>query len=364
MGKKTRQNRGLARTGKEMFERIFSKGSRAKRGSILVVVLWALFFLAALAVSIYALLAPQIGLAGRLKDRTRLYYLAQAGARKAMAVLADDETEGTDGFRDVWANSEEEFKDMRLGEDGYVSVSYKFFDDDGAEETRYGLVDEERKININKATEDVLKEFFELTAQTTSQTASDIADSILDWVDEDSDPHASGAEDGYYEGLAQAYACKDAKFQILEELLLVKGMTQEIFDKVSAYLTVYGEGKVNLNTAGKYVLGAVGMSDTLADKVIRYRRGNDSEEATSDDNIFESVETVVASLSNGVGLSAEETGQLNAVIASGLVGVRSDYFSGESHAGLRYDGEEEARLMTNIFFVMDREKNIRYWREQ
>ena len=338
-------------------------GSHAERGSILVVVLWALFFLAALAASIYALLAPQIGLAGRLKDRTRLYYLAQAGAQKAMAVLAGDETEDTDGFKDTWASSEGEFKDMHLGEDGYVSVSYKLLDDAGVEETRYGLVDEEGKININKATADVLQQLFELTALTTSQTASDIADSILDWVDEDSEPHTNGAEDGYYEGLAQAYACKDAKFQVLEELLLVKGMTQDIFDKASAYLTVYGKGMVNLNTADKYVLQALGMSNTLAEKVIQYRRGNDSQEATSDDNIFESAETVVASLSNGVGLSAEETEQLNTVIASGLAGVRSDHFSGESHAELR-DDDEKARLTTSIFFIMDREKNIRHWREQ
>ena len=356
--------RRLTGTGKEMFKRLSVSGSRAQRGSILVVVLWALFFLGTLAVSIYALLAPQIGLAGRLRDRARLYYLGQAGAQKAMAVLAGDETEDTDGFKDVWANSEDEFKDMPLGQEGYVSVSYKLLDGDGAEETRYGLVDEERKININKATKDVLEQLFELTAQMTSQAASDIADSILDWVDEDSDPHANGAEDGYYEGLAQAYACKDAKFQILEELLLVKGMTQDIFEKVGAYLTVYGEGKVNLNTAGKDVLEALGMSDTLADKLIRFRRGNDSLEATSDDNIFESAETAVASLSNSVGLSAEETVQLNTVIASGLACVRSDHFSGESHAELRYDDGEEARLTTNIFFVMDREKNILYWREQ
>ena len=74
-------------------------------------------------------------------------------------------------------------------------------------------------------------------------------------------------------------------------------MTQEIFDKVSMHLTVYGNGKVNLNTAGKYVLRALGMSDTLADKVIQFRRGNDSQEATADDNIFESAGSAAAALS-------------------------------------------------------------------
>lgn len=353
----------MSRTGKEMFKRLSLSGARTERGSILIVVLWAVFFLGALAVSIYALLAPQIGLVGRLKDRTRLYHLAQAGAQKAIVLLAEDDTPDWDGFKDVWTNNEEAFKDMRLGEEGYVSVSYAFVSD-GEEETRYGLVDEERKININKATFDVLKQLFEVTGETTSQTASDIADSILDWVDEDSDPRENGAEDGYYQGLAQAYACKNAKFQILEELLLVKGMTQEIFDKVSAYLTVYGNGKVNLNTAGKYVLRALGMSDTLADKLIQFRRGNDNQEATADDNVFESAGSAAAALSGGVSLAAEEADQFNGVVASGLVDVRSDHFRGESHAGLRYDDEDEARLTTKIVFVADREKNIRYWREQ
>lgn len=350
--------------GKGMFEKSSSSGWRAERGSILVVVLWALFSLGALAVSIYTLIAPQIGLAGRLKDRTRLHYLAQAGAQKAMAVLAADETRDFDGFKDGWANNEKAFQDMRLGEEGYVRVSYGLVNDDGTKETRYGLEDEERKININKATAAVLKQLVELTAQTTSQTAGDIADSILDWVDKDNDPRENGAEDGYYEGLAQGYPCKNAKFQILEELLLVKGMTQDIFDKVSAYLTVYGNGKVNLDTAGKYVLQALGMNDTLADKVIRFRRGNDSLEATADDNVFESTESVVAALSNGIGLSAEETGQMNSVIASGLAGVHSDYFRGESHGTRKYGDDEAASAATKTVFVIDRKKNIHYWREQ
>lgn len=338
--------------------------ARTKRGSILVAVLWAVFFLGALAVSIYALLAPQIGLAGRLKDRARLYYLARAGAQKAIVLLAEDDTPDWDGFKDLWANNEEAFMDMRLGEEGYVSVHYALVNDDGEEEPRYGLADEAGKININKATFDVFKQLFEVTGQTTSQTASDIADSILDWVDEDSDPRENGAEDGYYQGLAQGYACKNAKFQILEELLLVKGMTQEIFDKASMHLTVYGNGKVNLNTAGKHVLRALGMSDTLADKLIQFRRGNDDQEATADDNIFESAGSAATALSSGVSLAAEEADQFNGVVASGLADVRSDHFRGESHAGLRYDDEDEARLTTKIVFVVDRGKNIRYWREQ
>ena len=57
---------------------------------------------------------------------------------------------------------------MHLGEEGYVSVHYALVNDDGEEEPRYGLADEAGKININKATFDVLKQFFEVTGQMTS----------------------------------------------------------------------------------------------------------------------------------------------------------------------------------------------------
>ena len=43
--------------------------------------------------------------------------------------------------------------------------------------------DEERKINVNTATAEVLNDFFELVVETSSQEAADISDSIVDWRD-------------------------------------------------------------------------------------------------------------------------------------------------------------------------------------
>lgn len=331
----------------------------AEQGSVLICVLWSLFFLSALAVAIYASIAPQIDLVGRLKDRPRLSCLAQAGVQRARAVLQEDETESYDALNDAWADNEEAFREIGLGDEGYFSVSYEAGDGSSPdEEIRYGLMDEERKLNVNKASFEVLKQFFESVGEATAQEAGDIADAILDWVDTDDEPRENGAEEGYYASLQPAYPCKNKEFQVVEELLLVKAMTQEVFDKVKEYVTVYSSGTVNLNTAGKPVLQALGMSGILAEKVLHFRKGPDGKEATEDDNIFESVEAALPTLSSAESLTPEEIDQLNNAIGTGLLSVRSDNFQGTSW-GMLKDRESSVKIV----FIFDREKTIKYWRE-
>lgn len=52
---------------------------------------------------------------------------------------------------------------------------------------------------------------------------------VADWEDEDSLLHLDGAEADYYAGLSVPYACKNAPMEHIEELLLVRGVTPEIF---------------------------------------------------------------------------------------------------------------------------------------
>lgn len=89
---------------------------------------------------------------------------------------------------------------------------------------KFGLIDESSKLNLNTATYDMLIKLPNMTAE--------FAASIVDWRDSDSDITPSGAENDYYMTLRPAYYCKDAPFETLEELLLVRGATFEL---------VYGE---------------------------------------------------------------------------------------------------------------------------
>jgi type II secretory pathway component PulK len=51
---------------------------------------------------------------------------------------------------------------------------------------------------------------------------------ILDWRESGTTPRNGGAKDEYYLSLAQPYHCKQAAFDTVEELLLVKGITGSI----------------------------------------------------------------------------------------------------------------------------------------
>ncbi|MBI3328686.1 MAG: helix-hairpin-helix domain-containing protein [Nitrospinae bacterium] len=56
------------------------------------------------------------------------------------------------------------------------------------------------------------------------------------------------------------------------------------------YLTVWGSGKININTAPKPVLAALpGMTPAMAEAIVRYRQGEDQEPGTADDRQFREV---------------------------------------------------------------------------
>ena len=64
----------------------------------------------------------------------------------------------------------------------------------------------------------------------------------------------------------------------LSELRLVRGVTPELFyDKLREYITVHGDGRININTAPEKVLdAAVGIGyPELASKLVDYSKGVD-----------------------------------------------------------------------------------------
>jgi len=96
-----------------------------------------------------------------------------------------------------------------------------------------------------------------------------IADSIIDWRDTNDLHMLNGAEEEYYKSLSVPYSCKDSPFDIVDELLLVQGVTPKIFygsdeedeDKeykgIMNYFTSWGTNTININTAPVEVLEAV-----------------------------------------------------------------------------------------------------------
>jgi type II secretory pathway component PulK len=75
-------------------------------------------------------------------------------------------------------------------------------------------------MNLNSASSDMLLRMPNMTAE--------LADAILDWRDEDADVSPGGAESEYYLLQAEPYYCKDAPFEAVEEVLLLRDGSEDL----------------------------------------------------------------------------------------------------------------------------------------
>ncbi len=112
-------------------------------------------------------------------------------------------------------------------------------------------------------------------------TRQQICSAIIDWTDNDAETAAcdlsgqnvqTGGEDGYYQMLKEPYERKNAAFDSLGELHLVRGVTDDFwstFVEPDPYkpegrvVTVWGQGRVNVNTANpQTILALIGAYST------------------------------------------------------------------------------------------------------
>ncbi len=101
---------------------------------------------------------------------------------------------------------------------------------------------------------------------------SGLADSIVDWIDADLDVFLpDGAEDDEYLNYEQPYRAGNALMWSPSELRMVKGMTQEAFEKLIPFVaTLPVATAVNVNTApaGVLVTVAEGVTETDAQAIV------------------------------------------------------------------------------------------------
>jgi len=215
------------------------------------------------------------------RDRLTLAYMASSGVHTAMALLIKDKSDSSfDSLQEDWANPEkiEEILQEIPFEDGKLSVSIT--DELGKIQVN-ALVNfpESREFNNSQirlwerlisgiGNEEDLKDDSSPTA---------IINSVKDWLDsgdDDATTGLSGAESSYYEEQNPSYASRNGPLADLNELLLIKGITPELYygskDKpgLAQYMTVHGlvvgegttfnwPGRININTADAPVLAAL-----------------------------------------------------------------------------------------------------------
>lgn len=108
--------------------------------------------------------------------------------------------------------------------------------------------------------------------------AGDLCDAVADWIDENDTPKPGGAESQWYTARKPSFAAKNARFDSIEELALLKGFSSAVFEKIRPFVTVYADNSVaaplNINTAPRELLTALDerITDTQAEQIINYRK--------------------------------------------------------------------------------------------
>ncbi len=270
-----------------------------RKSQALVIILLVIISLSVLALSLGHRVSIGLRLSSYQRDRLKALYLAKAGINRAISRIISDTSLDYDSLDESWADNERVFRRIAFKDDlaEFASVSYSLIDDNNETQTIYGLVDEERKININTASKELLAVLVEELGIQSEQP--DIVDNILIWRGSMPDTNKIYENSGY--------PCKSEKIRNIEELILVKGINFGDIEKFRKYITVYGDGKININTVPLETLKIIarsmarkqeewGSADSLAKKIIdrrkekgHFRNNNDIDiNTTGDDelNIF------------------------------------------------------------------------------
>ena len=247
-----------------------------ERGSIVVLLAWILVALSLIALSFSGMVRMEVKATVNDVDLKQSHYIARSGVYYTVNRILLQALQAPDP---ATAAPQESDGDLERGKLRFAMAN-------GAAEIE--VTDETGKINVNLANEDVLRNLM-LQASLRQDEADTVVDSILDWRDPDQDARPLGAEDAYYQGLPEPYHIKDGPFDNIEELLLVRGVTPEVFygqkfkDESGAlvtrgglvhFLTTYTSvNRININSAPVEVLASVpGVDRQRAEAIVQQRR--------------------------------------------------------------------------------------------
>jgi general secretion pathway protein K len=250
------------------------------RGIALITVILIVSILVAVAIELNRSSRVAIYDAANLSDGIKLTYIAKSGFYGAAAMIANSNN-NYDTLRDNWAKTEIlSVQSQTLFTDGHFMTTV---------EDEAGKIPLNKLVNGNEYNPAIKEILIRLLGQPEfgldERKANEIADSIKDWIDVDNSITGYGAETSYYSSLDPPYEAKNAPLDCIEELLMVKGITKEIFygtkekPGLAGFVTADSDGAININTAPKMVLRSLsaGISAELADRIDEYRRkeGND-----------------------------------------------------------------------------------------
>jgi hypothetical protein len=296
---------------------------------IAMVTLWILAILSVIAVGMGYRVGIDLKISSYNLNQVKAINLAKSGVYKAIAELKFDRSQNeVDYLSESWNNTPEMFEDIELGS-GKFRVGYPA-DSEGAsseEDWIFGVVDEERKINVYQASEETLERLSQV-------------------------------------GIDASHIIADDNFPQLFPMNIFSGaeVDADELDAARIYLTIFGDGKININTASREVLSVLGMMDGLAERIIDYRAGPDGLEGTHDDTPFSEMESVADKLNEFGELTPEEHADLSFFIRTEVFTVKSRFFRIDS-TGFLEDGTVSRKVTAVLERTDENSTIIRSWYE-
>jgi len=270
-----------------------ARRAAAPHGSVLIVTLFVLAVTGLIALSLSYRAALIVRMARHRELAVRLRARLDSALAASLAVLAEDRND-FDHPAEPWGSL------AGPALDAWLSVRTAPAENDSAEyEVLLKIQDEEGKLNLQHASSAALESLGLSPMQ---------IDSLFDWTDGDSLVRPAGAESEFYGARPRPYRSKDKPLHSLEELLLVRGFTladlpgsclpgpsdvpQAETTCPTRCLTVFGDGKINLNTAPAAVLRTTPLSASAIQSVLAYRAYNETSSAPLADCVFRSNEDI------------------------------------------------------------------------
>ena len=269
--------------------------SSKKQGAALLVSLWVLIILALIVGSFSFQVALEGMLVSRKKKQFKAEMLARSGVDYARAIIEQNQR-----ARELEIEALEDDPDQFMQSALYVQRGLSTTSNITITNMGTFLVtieSAENGRNVNTLNRAQWIEIFEM-ANVPSTEWDSLIDCLEDWIDEGDLHGLNGAEsdDPYYE--EQGYPVKNGPLDSVEELLLIKHWNESILYGKSAddegdaiygiadLLTVWGDGKVNLNSASTNVLLSYAeYEDWELEGVLESRKGLDGIEGTLDDGL-------------------------------------------------------------------------------
>ena len=260
---------------------------RDSKGFALLLSILVVGLIVSLTVQFNTAMRAELYSAANVRDGIMLGVVARSGIDLARAVLAEDASANSyDTLREDWADSE------------VLSVTSGGLFEEGRFELRIddhsGKICVNRLVNTDGSFNPIQKEVFRRFLLyegfgLDEEEVDNLLDAFKDWLDEDDEVTRFGAERTYYETGEQPCTCRNGPIETLEEMLLIRGMSDELFygkDErfgIAPFLTVRGDGHININTAALPVLWALSeqIDMEMAESMIAYRQDEDNDVSTT-----------------------------------------------------------------------------------